>query len=65
MANFEISLAKPDFTFNASHFIAYRGYRERLHGHRYTVSLKLVGKVGTEASAAFYFYLLTLQFRIL
>lgn len=44
MAHFEISLAKPDFTFNASHFIAYRGYRERLHGHRYTVSLKFVGK---------------------
>lgn len=42
-AEFEITLAKPSFKFNCSHFIAYRGYRERLHGHNYRVALKLTG----------------------
>ncbi|CAM9413475.1 unnamed protein product [Ectocarpus fasciculatus] len=42
-AEFEISLSKPSFKFNCSHFIAYRGYRERLHGHNYRVSLRITG----------------------
>lgn len=42
-AEFEISLSKPNFKFNCSHFIAYRGYRERIHGHNYKVALKLTG----------------------
>jgi 6-pyruvoyltetrahydropterin/6-carboxytetrahydropterin synthase len=42
-AEFEISLNKSYFKFNCSHFIAYRGYRERLHGHNYHISVKLTG----------------------
>ena len=42
-AEFEINLSKPSFKFNCSHFIAYRGYRERLHGHNYRVSLRITG----------------------
>lgn len=40
---FEILLSKADFKFNCAHFIAYKGFRERLHGHNYQVSVKIVG----------------------
>ena len=42
-AEFEINLNKSYFKFNCSHFIAYRGYRERLHGHNYQLSVRLTG----------------------
>eukprot|EP00535_Pseudo-nitzschia_heimii_P000849 CAMPEP_0197184016 /NCGR_PEP_ID=MMETSP1423-20130617/9012_1 /TAXON_ID=476441 /ORGANISM="Pseudo-nitzschia heimii, Strain UNC1101" /LENGTH=315 /DNA_ID=CAMNT_0042634725 /DNA_START=66 /DNA_END=1010 /DNA_ORIENTATION=+ len=41
--NFEVYVSKPDFKFNAGHFVAYRGFRERLHGHNYTVGVRLLG----------------------
>lgn len=40
---FEIYVAKDTFKFNASHFVAYPGFRERLHGHSYRASVKLLG----------------------
>jgi 6-pyruvoyltetrahydropterin/6-carboxytetrahydropterin synthase len=30
------------FKFNSSHFVAYDGYREPLHGHNYKVSIKVM-----------------------
>jgi 6-pyruvoyltetrahydropterin/6-carboxytetrahydropterin synthase len=42
-AQFEVLVAKPDFKFNCAHFIAYKGFRERLHGHNYTVSVRMTG----------------------
>jgi 6-pyruvoyltetrahydropterin/6-carboxytetrahydropterin synthase len=42
-AEFEINLSKSYFKFNCSHFIAYRGYRERIHGHNYHISVKFTG----------------------
>ena len=42
-ARFEIYLSKDTFKFNASHFVAYPGFRERLHGHNYRVAVKLTG----------------------
>jgi 6-pyruvoyltetrahydropterin/6-carboxytetrahydropterin synthase len=47
-AQFEIYVSKDTFKFNASHFVAFPGFRERLHGHNYRVSVRLVGsrKVG-------------------
>eukprot|EP00555_Chaetoceros_dichaeta_P015580 CAMPEP_0198254532 /NCGR_PEP_ID=MMETSP1447-20131203/4820_1 /TAXON_ID=420782 /ORGANISM="Chaetoceros dichaeta, Strain CCMP1751" /LENGTH=197 /DNA_ID=CAMNT_0043940613 /DNA_START=18 /DNA_END=607 /DNA_ORIENTATION=+ len=41
--NFEINVAKETFKFNAAHFVAYRGFRERLHGHNYQVAVRLLG----------------------
>lgn len=32
------------FKFNSSHFVAYKGYREPLHGHNYKVSVKIIAK---------------------
>jgi len=47
---FEISVAKESFKFNAAHFVAFKGYRERLHGHNYLVSIRLIGsrKIGRD-----------------
>jgi len=42
-AYFEVNVYKQDFKFHAAHFVAYQGYRERLHGHNYSVRVKLRG----------------------
>lgn len=49
-AKFEINVFKDTFKFNASHFVAYPGFRERLHGHSYRASVKLIGgnKIGRD-----------------
>jgi len=41
---FEVHVSKDSFKFNAAHFVAYPGFRERLHGHNYQVSVRLLGK---------------------
>jgi 6-pyruvoyltetrahydropterin/6-carboxytetrahydropterin synthase len=43
MAEFEIIVSKSDFKFNCAHFIIYDGFRERLHGHNYQLSVRVVG----------------------
>ena len=40
---FEVHLQKENFKFNAAHFVTFKGFRERLHGHNYRVGIKLVG----------------------
>ena len=45
---YEVFVSKDDFKFNAAHFIAYPGFRERLHGHNYRVSVRVVGPVGRD-----------------
>ena len=47
---FEVHVSKDTFKFNAAHFVAYRGFRERLHGHNYQVSVRLLGarKIGPD-----------------
>ncbi|PFH32471.1 6-pyruvoyl tetrahydrobiopterin synthase [Besnoitia besnoiti] len=45
---FEVAVQSPDMSFNCSHFVAYRGYRERLHGHNYAVAVRLGGAVGPD-----------------
>lgn len=45
---FEVSVQAPGMKFNCGHFIAYRGFRERLHGHNYTVAVKIGGVVGPD-----------------
>ena len=41
---FEVSVSKDTFKFNAAHFVAYPGFRERLHGHNYRVSVRVLGR---------------------
>uniref|UniRef100_A0A7S1BVH0 6-pyruvoyltetrahydropterin synthase n=1 Tax=Corethron hystrix TaxID=216773 RepID=A0A7S1BVH0_9STRA len=42
--SFEIFVGQQDFKFHAGHFIAYAGYRDRLHGHNYAGQIRLIGK---------------------
>ena len=44
-SEFEVVVDKDDLKFNCAHFVAYNGFRERLHGHNYNVVVKLVGTV--------------------
>jgi dihydroneopterin triphosphate aldolase (PTPS-III) / 6-pyruvoyltetrahydropterin synthase len=46
--SYQIFVSKESFKFNAAHFIAYPGYRERLHGHNYRVSVRMEGPVGDD-----------------
>lgn len=41
--SFEVYVSKDTFKFNAAHFVAFKGYRERLHGHNYCVGVRLFG----------------------
>jgi len=45
---FAVYVSKDYFKFNAAHFIAYKGYRERLHGHNYRVDLQIWGQRGDD-----------------
>lgn len=47
---FEVYVSKDTFKFNAAHFVAYKGFRERLHGHNYKVAVRLLGsrKIGPD-----------------
>ncbi|GKY98351.1 hypothetical protein MPSEU_000792700 [Mayamaea pseudoterrestris] len=49
-AAFEVYVSKDTFKFNAAHFVAFKGYRERLHGHNYRVGVRLFGdrKIGAD-----------------
>eukprot|EP00520_Triparma_pacifica_P013240 CAMPEP_0118660198 /NCGR_PEP_ID=MMETSP0785-20121206/15540_1 /TAXON_ID=91992 /ORGANISM="Bolidomonas pacifica, Strain CCMP 1866" /LENGTH=202 /DNA_ID=CAMNT_0006553399 /DNA_START=32 /DNA_END=637 /DNA_ORIENTATION=+ len=40
--SFSVCVAKEDFKFNLAHFVAYEGFRERLHGHNYSLSITLL-----------------------
>jgi 6-pyruvoyl-tetrahydropterin synthase len=48
--SFEVFVSKDTFKFNAAHFVAFAGFRERLHGHNYRVSVRLLGerKIGAD-----------------
>ena len=44
----EIVIQGEDLKFSCAHFVAFRGFRERLHGHNYTVKLKMAGSLGED-----------------
>ena len=45
---YQVFVSRDSFKFNAAHFIAYPGFRERLHGHNYRVSVRVEGPVGAD-----------------
>ncbi len=53
-------MSKEDFKFNCSHFIAFEGFRERLHGHNYRISIKVVGTnaIGKDDTTSFNMYII-------
>ena len=42
-SHFEVFVSKEDFKFNCAHFISFKGFRERLHGHNYRLSVRAIG----------------------
>ncbi|KAJ0394466.1 hypothetical protein ATCC90586_010004 [Pythium insidiosum] len=45
---FKVHVSKDYMKFNAAHFIAYKGFREKLHGHNYRVAVTITGQVGPD-----------------
>jgi len=45
---YDVLVFKDYLKFSAAHFIARKGYREPLHGHNYTVSVRLEGGLGDD-----------------
>ena len=46
--SFRVQVTKDYLKFSAAHFIAYPGFRERLHGHNYRVSVAAEGQLGRQ-----------------
>src|SRR5438093_7016624 len=46
--SFKVHVTKDYLKFNAAHFIAYKGFREALHGHNYRVSVDVEGDLGSQ-----------------
>jgi 6-pyruvoyltetrahydropterin/6-carboxytetrahydropterin synthase len=46
--SFRVDVTKDYLKFSAAHFIAYPGFRERLHGHNYRVAIALDGQLGPQ-----------------
>lgn len=46
--SFRVHVTKDYLKFSAAHFIAYPGFRERLHGHNYRVSVAIHGPLGRQ-----------------
>jgi 6-pyruvoyltetrahydropterin/6-carboxytetrahydropterin synthase len=45
---YRVVVQKDYLKFSAAHFIAYKGFREPLHGHNYQVSVAISGVVGPD-----------------
>lgn len=48
MSVFSVSIGKEMLRFTAAHFIAFRGFREPLHGHTYQMQVTVSGPVGPD-----------------
>jgi 6-pyruvoyltetrahydropterin/6-carboxytetrahydropterin synthase len=45
---FTVRVAKDFLKFSAAHFMAYKGFREALHGHNYQVAVTVEGDLGSD-----------------
>ncbi|KAG1692177.1 hypothetical protein DVH05_025607 [Phytophthora capsici] len=43
-----VLVSKDYMKFNATHFIAYKGFREKLHGHNYRLAVTITGEIGSD-----------------
>jgi len=48
MSFFSVAIGKELLRFTAAHFIAFRGFREPLHGHTYQAQVTVSGPVGPD-----------------
>jgi len=47
-SHYRVQVFKDYLKFSAAHFIAYKGFREPLHGHNYQVSVRVDGGLGAD-----------------
>jgi 6-pyruvoyltetrahydropterin/6-carboxytetrahydropterin synthase len=47
-ASFKVHVTKDYLKFSSGHFIAYKGFREALHGHNYRMSVDVEGDLGSQ-----------------
>eukprot|EP01062_Namystynia_karyoxenos_P046042 TRINITY_DN34369_c0_g1_i1.p1 TRINITY_DN34369_c0_g1~~TRINITY_DN34369_c0_g1_i1.p1 ORF type:complete len:232 (+),score=60.37 TRINITY_DN34369_c0_g1_i1:105-698(+) len=47
-SDYVVSIHGEHLKFSCAHFVAYKGFRERLHGHNYTLQVRLAGPVGAD-----------------
>ncbi len=47
-SRYQVHVFKDYLKFSAAHFIAYKGFREPLHGHNYQVSVRIEGGLGAD-----------------
>jgi 6-pyruvoyl-tetrahydropterin synthase len=47
-SHYQVHVCKDYLKFAAAHFIAYKGFREPLHGHNYQVSVRVEGGLGAD-----------------
>lgn len=47
-SRYQVHVCKDYLKFAAAHFIAYKGFREPLHGHNYQVSVRVEGGLGAD-----------------
>ena len=47
-AKFKVYVTKDYLKFSAAHFIAYKGFREALHGHNFRMSVEVEGALGEQ-----------------
>jgi dihydroneopterin triphosphate aldolase (PTPS-III) / 6-pyruvoyltetrahydropterin synthase len=47
-SRYRVHVSKDYLKFAAAHFIAYKGFRESLHGHNYQVSVSVEGGLGVD-----------------
>jgi len=47
-SRYQVHVSKDYLKFSAAHFIAYKGFREPLHGHNYQVSVSVEGGLGVD-----------------
>jgi 6-pyruvoyltetrahydropterin/6-carboxytetrahydropterin synthase len=47
-AEYRVVVEKEYLKFSAAHFIAYKGFREALHGHNYRISVEVEGQLGND-----------------
>ena len=52
MSVFSVSIGKELLRFTAAHFIAFRGFREPLHGHTYRVESRCAGRSARTATSS-------------
>ncbi len=49
---FAVQVSKERFKFSCAHFVAYKGFRERVHGHNYQVGVTLIGSESGQPGSA-------------